>query len=247
MTNQRQYSGKDIDMLNTCAAIINSALSYRDLLVAQRPVWRGQYFQGIANRISAIRTNYFEKRSDDQTPAKIESKRLVEQILYDLTVFRVQLNEDFKKEKVRRESLLKELGFKEYFQKAKLEDIHALKELVKKFRSGVNDVMKAEFIAKGMHPELLTRIFSYVSKLKDIEPVAISTRENKKVLTIEVVTALNEIYDEVISICKIAKTILQNDPQKKDEFNFSKVKASLLTDERKHNHKVIVQEELEPA
>ena len=227
MTYQRLYSGKDIDMLDTCAAIMQSAIKYKDLLANERPGWRGHHFQNVSARIETIRQQYFELRSKTDLPAG-EGNELLQQAIYDLTVFRVQLIEDFKKEKVRREGLLKDLGFKEYYSKVKAGDPEAIKSLVEHFRAHVNEVMKAEFIAKGIHPELISRIFGYINKFKDFKPEKDAARESRKTITLESVKVLNEIYDEVISISKIARIILGDDRIKKSEFSFLKVKNSIL-------------------
>ena len=50
---------------------------------------------------------------------------------------------------------------------------------------------------------------------------------SSKLITEEAVTEFNAIYDEVISVAKIARNFYKGDPAKQDEFSFNKIRKKL--------------------
>lgn len=50
---------------------------------------------------------------------------------------------------------------------------------------------------------------------------------SSKLITAEAVTEFNAIYDEVISVAKIARNFYKGNPNKQDEFSYAKILKKL--------------------
>lgn len=73
----------------------------------------------------------------------------------------------------------------------------------------------------------MTVLFGYADQLKEANVTQESLKETTKEVSDEAVTIFNEIYDEIIGICKIASNYYQYDTLKKEQFTFSKVVANI--------------------
>jgi hypothetical protein len=86
---------------------------------------------------------------------------------------------------------------------------------------------KETLLEKGTNPVLIDRIIGNADQLKDANVTQETLKENTKEVSDEAVGIFNEIYDEIIGICKIAASYYQYDTLKKEQFTFSKVIANM--------------------
>jgi signal transduction protein with GAF and PtsI domain len=100
MTTIRNYQGKDVDMLTTCATIIENAIANAEFLNSKHTSWTHEFFSRIKERIdNAFRDflgidNASQMREATQIVVEIQSKSL-----NDLAELKVQIEEDFKSDK----------------------------------------------------------------------------------------------------------------------------------------------------
>ena len=95
------------------------------------------------------------------------------------------------------------------------------------FRTTINDNLKNQIVEKGTNPELVDRIIGYANQLKQANVTQETLKETTKEVSNEAVAIFNEIYDEIIGICKIASNFYQYDSLKKEQFTFSKVVSNM--------------------
>ncbi len=86
---------------------------------------------------------------------------------------------------------------------------------------------KETLLEKGTNPVLIDRIIGYADQLKDANVTQETLKETTKEVSDEAVGIFNEIYDEIIGICKIAVSYYQYDTLKKEQLTFSKVIANM--------------------
>ena len=223
----RTYTGKDVDMLMASGTIIETAINNKEFLLPKRSTWADPFFDDMKARIDNAFKNFLgidsakDMRQSTQVLLGIQK-----QAAKDLAEVKVQLDEDFKKDKVRRTEILRQLGFTEHLKNAQRQDQEALVSLLYMFKQNLPG-LRAEIEAKGTDKNMLSNIMGYADTLKNANVNQETFKGSKKTITAAGITEFSGIYDDVISICKIAAKFSKEKPGLKDQFSFSKVKKAL--------------------
>lgn len=91
----------------------------------------------------------------------------------------------------------------------------------------MNQKLKDSIVEKGTNPALIERIISYANLLKSANITQETLKETTKEVSDEAITVFNDIYTEIIGICKIASGYYQYESLKKEQFTFSKVVGNM--------------------
>ena len=226
-SNSRNYKGKDVDMLMTSSTIIETAITNQGELVPRRSTWAAPYFDNLKMRIdTAFKTDLGVDSAKDLRQSTQALLAIQKQAIKDLALAKVQIDEDFKKDPARRTEILKQLGFSTYLKDAQRKDQEALINLLYMFQQNLPG-LRAEIEAKGTDKATLIAITGYADTLKNANVSQESFKGSKKTVTAGALAGFNAIYDEVISICKIAAKFLIDKPHLKEQFSFSKVSKAL--------------------
>jgi hypothetical protein len=225
---QRSYKSKDVDMLVTTSTIIESAIANKTFLQSKRTTWADPFFEDLKTRIDNAVEKYLgvdsakELRESTLTVTTIQK-----QAINDLAEVKVQISEDFKKDKARQEELLNQLGFTAHHKEAQKGDQEALIQLLFKFKTNLTSGLKTEISEKGTPSTLLETITGYADTLKKADVSQEGFKGTKKEITAEAVKEFNEIYDQVISISKIANNFYKGQPLTQGLFSYNKVSKTL--------------------
>lgn len=227
-TPKRKYSGKDVDMLITASTLIENALANKTLLQSKRSNWTDAFFDDLQTKITTALEEHLgvdsakDLRQSTQTLVSIQK-----QALKDLAEVKVQIVEDFKKDKTKQAEILTQLGFTTYLKEAQKGDQEALVQLLYKFKTNLTAPLKAEIVEKGTAPGILDQTASYADTLKNADITQETFKGTRKEITTAGINAFNEIYEEVISIGKIASKFYKEEPVKKDLFSFAKINKTI--------------------
>lgn len=224
----RSYKVKDVDFLVTASTLVENAIGNKKFLQSKRPAWADPYFDNVKIRIeTATQTHLGVDSAKDLRQATQSLTAIQKQALSALSECKVQITEDFKKVKIRRDEILNQLGFKAYHTKAQDKDQEALINLLYQFKTNMSASVKAEIVEKGTAAETIDEIIGYADVLKNANIGQEIFKGLRKDVTATAVIEFNEIYNEVISIGKIAARFFKDKPAKKDLFSFSKVARAL--------------------
>jgi len=227
--DSRKYPNKDVDMLLASSAIIESAILNKSFLQLKRPSWADPFFEDRKEEIDQV----------INTRLGIDSAkllRLATQQVYQLqnsgttllSEAKVQIEEDFKSDKPRRDELLTMLGFRSYYTAAtKNGDQEALINLFYQFKTNLAPEVKQEIVNKGISEVLLNSIIDHADKLKNSDVFQELTKAVKKTQTAETIAVFNDIYDKSISIAKIARKFYNNDKARMDMFSYTKITKTI--------------------
>src|SRR5512138_407648 len=224
MAKQRNYKFRDADMLLASRTVAESFKAHIAELSTTRALWTEQYANDLVARIETAITTHLgidtkkELRDATATMAGIQVPAF-----RDLSYFRVQLTQDFKKEPAKRDELLVTLGFSRFYGTGIKSNQTNLILLLKTFKSSMTAQVKQDLIAKGMSAALIDNIMAYAESMQDADVTQEYQKESTKHITGEAAVAFNAIYDEVIAICRIAATYYKFEPLKKDQFTFAKI------------------------
>jgi hypothetical protein len=239
MTTTRNYRGKDVEMLTVCAVIIDNAIANEDFLVSKRSNWVPPFFKNLQKRIDKAFSNFLGidnasvLRKATQAITKIQA-----QALTDLAELKIQIEEDFKADKTHRDEILKDLGFTAHHKQAQAKDQEALVELLYRYKNGLTEDLQDELTEKGIDQVFLLRIIDYANQLNVANVTQETLKGNRKIFTEEAVKEFNAIYDDVISIAKIAYNFFKEKPNIQAGFSYSKVLSSLnFTSNKKEEDK----------
>jgi hypothetical protein len=197
-------------------------------LSATRSLWTEQYAGDLISRIdNAIETHLgidAKKALRDATATlstiQVPAKR-------DVSYFKIQIEEDFKKETSKRDEILKNLGFTKHIRDVQKGNQESLIQLLYQFKINMSDTLRQEIVAKGLSATLIDNIIGYADTFKQANVTQETFKSSTKEVTKEVVDVFNAIYDEIIAICKIASKYYKYEPLKKEQFTFAKALSNL--------------------
>lgn len=221
MKINRNYNFKDVDMLLASKTIVETLkLNLFDLSIA-RSTWTEEFVTQLAIKIDNAVENFLgldkkkELRDATASLAKIQTPAM-----RDLSFIKVQIEVDFGKDA---KKIIKALGFNKSLRSAQKGDQEALIELLYSFKKGLSSSLREEIITKGTNPVFIDRIVGYADQMMKVNVSQETLKETTKTLSEDALKAFNEIFDEIIGICKIASSYYQYDTLKKEQFTFSKV------------------------
>jgi hypothetical protein len=228
MAKNRNYTYKDVDMLMASKTIAESFRANIAELSAIRTVWTEQYANDLAARIDKAIGNCLgidaKKELRGATAALVSIQAPARR---DVSFFKTQVEEDFKKDPARRDEILNTLGFTKYLRGVQNANQESLIQLLQAFKLNMTDALRNEITTRGMNPSLISNIIGYTESFSQANVAQEALKGSTKEITRDVSDTFSAIYDEIIAICKIASVYYQFEPLKKEQFTFAKVITNL--------------------
>ena len=225
---KRDYSGKAVDMLSACETIIKHAMEHKEYLQQKRSTWTDPFFD---ERLSRIQNAYSEFLGIDNAKELRAASQKVYELqaiaVKNLAEFKVQIQEDFKSDKTRLTELLKSLGFTQFHKQAQRGDQEEMIQLLFQFKDSMTPELKAEITGKGTAETIIDEIVAHADLLRSLNINQESLKGSRKEITQAAVTEFNAIYNEVISVAKIAAKFFKDDKAVKEQFSYNKVRKNL--------------------
>jgi len=228
MAKNRNYNFKDVEMLTASKTIAESFKANISELSATRTDWNIQYADGLNTRITdAIHTHLGVDAKKDLRMASSTLASLLLPAKRDISYFKTQIVDDFKKEASRRTEILKTLGFTQHIKEIQADNQESLVQFLYTFKTNMTTTLRDEIAAKGLNPVLIDTISGYADAFADANVAQELLKGTTKEITQEVADVFNAIYDEIIGICKKASSYYQYEPLKKAQFTFTKVLSNM--------------------
>ena len=228
MSKNRNYGFKDVDMLMASKTIAENFNSNLSELSLTRTDWTQQYASALIARIDdAIETHLGIDAKKDLRNATAALASIQVPAKRDISYFKTQIDEDFKKETSVRDEILRTLGFTKYLKGVQKSNQESLIRLLYQFRTNMTETLRQEITAKGMNPALIDNITGYADTFTQANVTQETLKGSSKEITNEVAEVFNAIYDEIIGICKKASNYYQYEPLKKEQFTFAKALSNL--------------------
>lgn len=221
MSKNRNYNFKDVDMLLASKTIAETLKQNLTDLSMARSTWTEDYATNLAAKIDDAIENYLgldKKKELRDTTANLAT--IQAPAMRDLSFIKTQIEVDFGKEA---KEIIKALGFDKSLRSVQKGDQEALIELLYSFKKGLTDSLRIKIIDKGTNSLLIDRIIAYADQMKQANVSQETLKETTKAISEEALNVFNDIYNEIIGICKIASAFYLFDPLKKEQFTFTKV------------------------
>ena len=228
MAKNRNYSCKDVEMLMASKTIAESFKNNISELATTRTDWNEQYATGLISRITeAMHTHLGIDAKKDLRSATTAVVSLQFPAKRDISYFKTQIDDDFKKDTPRRDEILKTLGFTKYLREVQMGNQESLVQFLYTFKTNITPALRNEIAAKGLNPALIDNITGYADSFAQANVAQESFKGTTREITQEVADVFNAIYDEMIGICKKASNYYRYEPLKKEHFTFAKALANL--------------------
>ena len=91
----------------------------------------------------------------------------------------------------------------------------------------MTDDVKSKIVDKGTNPALIDRIIEYAGSLTHANVSQESLKVTTKEISEEAIKVFNDLYKEIVGICKIAGSYYKYEPLKKEQFTFNKVVSKM--------------------
>ena len=228
MSNYRNYSCKDVDMLLSAKTIAENFKANLTVLASTRSDWTEPYVNDLISRIDKaieIHLGIDAKKDLRNSTANLATIQIPAK--RDVSFFKTQIDDDFRNDTSKRDEILKMLGFAKHLRNVQKSNQEALIQLLYSFKTNMNESLKKEITAKGMNGSLIVNIISYADTFKQANISQESFKGSTKEISKEVSDSFNAIYDEIIGICKKASNYFHYEPLKIEQFTFSKVLTNL--------------------
>lgn len=225
---KRIYKGSDAGMLTTCDTITENAIGNKERLIEKREGWKDPFLPDIKMRIADAFKNHL---GVDNAMGLRAATALVlgmqADVIKTLSQIKVQIEEDFKDNKARRDEILKQLGFTDFFKKVQSRSQEALIGMLFRFKATLLTDLKQEIVNKGTAAATLESILAYADQLEALNVSQETLKGGRKDVTAAAVTEFNAIYSEVISICRIVSRLFADDKLFIEKFSYSRILKQL--------------------
>lgn len=222
------FSGTTVEMLTTADIIVETAIEKKDVLIAKRPFWADPFFPKLKERIDG---DFATILGVDNAKALREASAMVcgiqKNAMKELSGVKVQIEVDFEDDKARRDEILAQLGYINYFKDVQRKSQSALVGQLFQLKTNLTPELKTILVEKGTSPASLDLLVSYADEIKTKNINQELLKEGKKELTLKAVTELNAVYKQVIGICKIVRRLFKDDPLMKEQFSYSRILKQL--------------------
>jgi hypothetical protein len=197
-------------------------------LSAIRSTWTEQYALDLIARIDAAIANTLgtDSRKDlrGATAAlfsiQIPAKR-------DLAFIKLTIAEEFKQNPARRDEILNTLGFSLFLSKGAKANQEELVQLLVTFSTNMTGTLRQELVSAGVSGTMIDNILGYAVTYRQANAMQESLKITSKDITDEVKNTFNQIYHEIIGICKSGSKYYVFEPLKRERFNFAKILANM--------------------
>ena len=228
MSKNRIYSYNDVVMITAAKTIAENFKANMADLSQVRSDWTDESANDLIGKIDSVIENVLgtdaQKDLRNATAALIAIDATAKR---DLSFFKTQIDDDFKKESAFKSEILNTLGFTKYLKDVQNGSQEAMTLLLAAFKMNMTDSIKNAIVEKGTSPALIDKIMTYANTYAQANVSQELMKQASKNISKEVADELNAIYEQVIGICKKASKYYQYEPLKKEQFTFKKVADNL--------------------
>ena len=221
------YHGKTVNNVITMKVVAINFNEQISVLNPFRTTWTPEYAAGLELRVDATSEKFLGKKTRDELfKATATLNKLITPAKDDLVTVKKTIEVDFVKNKTRCKELLSTLGYTPGLTVTKMTQLQ-LVAILTVFKRDLTPEIRTEITANGMPEALLDGIITYATDIYNANSVQEKLKTTTKEATGNMITELNDLYTEIIGICKLAADKLKRDPIKKEMFTYSKILRNL--------------------
>jgi len=219
----RNYACKDIEMLTAANTIVRNFRENMDELAVLRGNWSVEYADDLLQRIHHATEAYIglDAKSDQKT-ATDYLVALMSKAKKDLSIMKTQIEQAFKDDGTTKNRLLNDLGFNAYFTLIQNGDQEAMASHLSAFKKETENKYRPLLIEHHFSELLMDRIIAYTNEIIQLNNKQEIFKMAAKTVPAEYIGVYNGLYDELMMICKTARSYYSNNETMKRVYSFSK-------------------------
>jgi len=207
----RKYKGTALQMLLALRLILENAILVADKIKAVRPKWDDAYFKRLIANINTILQSDFGYDVSAEMKEKTEvvnTKEAAAKMLLQQTKMQIEL--DFRKDPEKCKRYLKSLGLTISSRIGSATQDDVIKMLIA-FRNNITPAIEKELTDAGMNPKTIADLKLLADELYSVNSEQEVVKSNSKTAVASLNDRLDELYDEVITIAKMAASMLTDE------------------------------------
>jgi hypothetical protein len=208
--------------LLACRTISQSFAENIFELAHLRSGWNYQYAESLKKSVIKILEDHFSDDKNQLHPEKINAWReMMVSALTDLAIIRASVKVDFKGDKAFLKEFFEKVGYTQYFSDAKNGDHVSMYHFITVFAENLTDEFLEKITSGGLDRNVVVRMVVNAKSLDNFkECFEVITDPN--LVDDEGRRLLEQVYEEIQDICRIATAYYYFDPAKRESFNFFK-------------------------
>jgi hypothetical protein len=235
--SKQKFKGRAADMLAVSRTITEHAKADEEFLSSKRPLWAAPFFDNHLVRINLAFTDIFGGNNVFvQRQTTLLLNKISHGALEDLSDFKVQVIQDFKKDTLRRSEILKMLGLPLLYRAERSQETFI--QLLYQFKTNLTDSLRNEIIDKGIAPPIIDRIIAYADRLLRAN-VTRELLKGSSMLSSQSMDVLNDIYSDTIAIAIIARRFFKGNQFMRDIYSYAITMSKLNNTTLKRKNAVV--------
>lgn len=217
----RSFKGTVPQMLLAGLNIAERGIENVTLLSAMRPQWADPYFPNLKIKITkAFDENIGVDILSQVTEATAVVTGTISSAHRGIMMLKVEIEVGFKADIVRRDAILKHLGLNKITAKNIKHSTYV--EVLSSLKSNLTPEIKAELVAAAVNAKNIESLLAQTTVLIEASTAQDKLKVNRINTNTANVDALNEIHEEVSTICKLVSTYFVGNKEILNQFNFTK-------------------------
>lgn len=217
----RSFRGTVPQMLLAGLNIAERGIENAALLSTMRSQWADPYFPNLKLKI----TKAFDENIGVDILSQVKEATAVvtgtiSTAHRGLMMLKVEIEVGFKQNPVRRDAILKQLGLNKLSPKNNKQSIYV--DVLSSLKSNFTPEIKSELVAAGVNAKNIESLLAQTAVLIEANTMQDKLKVTRKSTNTANVDALNEIHEEVSTICKLVSTYFVGNKEILDQFNFTK-------------------------
>lgn len=208
--SNRKYRGTAIQMLLALRLIADNALTIIDKVKAMRPKWDDKYFQDLIATITTILKDDFaldatlivKEKTEEVQAKESRAKNLLQKV-------KTQVEIEFRNDPVKCKRILTALGL-DFVKRITDAPQDKLIEILVAFQKNLPGSIKTDLLATGMDEQTFTEIVALADIFYNLNAQQEVLKAGRKDMSDSLINKLNDIYDEVITISKMASALMDS-------------------------------------
>jgi hypothetical protein len=217
----RSFRGTVSQMLLACLNIVENGVENAALLSAKRSQWANPYFPNLKVKI----TKAFDENIGVDILSQVKEATAVvtgtiSTAHRGLMMLKVEVEVGFKQNKIRRDAILKDLGLNKLSSKNIKQSVYV--DVLSTLKSKFTPEIKAELVAAGVNAQNIENLLNQTAVLIGASTLQERLKVSRKSTNTANMGTLNDIHEEVSTICKLVSTYFVGNKEILDQFNFTK-------------------------
>jgi len=209
---KRKYNCKDSEMLIGGFTVTESAFKDVAQFAEADTTYNNAFLGDLRYQIDlAIRNILGADNAAALRQKSIALNAMHENAMHELGLTKTLIENKFSKMPIRRDELLTNLGFTAFYNPAAKGTQEAMGHLLSRIGLNLTQATEQELLAQGLPPARINALRNYAAAYTATNVQQEGNKTGRTILTDDNLNMLNNLYDQVIALCKMGQRVFGKD------------------------------------